>query len=87
VPVPAEFGIVLGNHHQVAFSHLEPALTTRAQVTLACRVGLDQGGDLYAERAAHSTNRTVTRMVPATMRTSTAVIRLWRNGLNPTGSC
>lgn len=86
VPVASEIGRQFRDHHQMAHASLDPAVTARAEVPLAGGIRLHGGGDLYAERAAHSTNPTVTRMVPATMATSTKVVRCVRNGLNPIGA-
>jgi len=79
----AQVGGQVGDDHQMPLADRDPAIAAGAQIPLASSVGLDGGGDLYAERAAHSTRPTVTRTVPATMDTSTKVVRLRRNGLNP----
>ena len=83
MPVSAEVGCELGDHDEMTFADGDPAIAARAEIPLAGGIGLHGGGDFYAERAAHSTNATVTRTVPVTMATSTKVVRRWRNGLNP----
>ena len=86
MPVLAEVGGQFRDHHEVALADGDPAFAARAEIPLAGGIGLHGGGDLYAERAAHSTNTTATRMVPATKATSTNVVRCLRNGLNPIGA-
>lgn len=86
VPVAAQVGCEFRDHHQVALADGNPAVTARAEVPLAGGIRLHRGGDLYAERAAHSTSATATRMVPATITTSREVVRRRRNGLKPIGA-
>jgi hypothetical protein len=83
MPVSAEVGCEFGNHHEMTFANGDPAIAARAEIPLAGGIGLHGGGDLYAERAAHSTNTTAARMVPATMVTSRNVVRRLRKGLKP----
>lgn len=86
MPVAAEVGGEFGDHDEVALAGFDEAVTSGAQVRLAGRIRLDRCDDLYPERAAHSTRATVTRIVPITMATSTAVLRWARKGLKPMGA-
>ena len=83
MPVAAQVGLQLWHHHQVALADFDEAVTPGAQVLLAGSVRLNRGDDLYPERTAHSTSTSATRIVPATMAMSTAVLRCWRKGLKP----
>lgn len=83
MPVAAKIRRPLGNDDQVPLPDPDPALTTRAQVALPGRIGLDRRDDLYPERAAHSTSATATKTVPITIATSTRSRRWGRKGLKP----
>jgi enoyl-CoA hydratase/carnithine racemase len=67
----------------VTFPDLDRAVTSRADVTLACCVRLDRGDDLYPERVAHNSSTTTTSRVPTTKATSTTEFCWVRNGLKP----
>ena len=86
MPVAPQVRSQFGDDHEVALADADPAVAAGAQIPLAGCVGLHGGGDLYAERAAHSTSATVARMVPATKATSTSEVRWGRNGLKPMAS-
>ena len=82
VPVATQVRGEFGYDHEVAFAHVDPAVAARAEVPLAGGIGLDRRDDLYPV-SAHNTRAAVTRIVPITMATSTAVFRCWRKGLKP----
>jgi hypothetical protein len=82
MPVPPEVRGELGDDHEVPLADLDPAIAARAEIPLAGGIGLDRRDDLYPV-SAHNTRAAVTRSVPITMATSTAVLRCWRKGLKP----
>lgn len=82
MPVAPEIGGEFGDDHEVTFADLDPAIAARTEIPLARGIGLDRRDDLYPV-SAHSTRAAVTRIVPITMATSTAVLRCWRKGLKP----
>ncbi len=86
MPVAAEVGSQFGHDHQVTLPDRYPSVTAGADVALAGCVWLYRRGGLYAERPAHSTSATATRMDPAAVEPSTGVIRHLRKGLRRTGA-
>ena len=82
MPVSSEIRGMLGDDDEVALADFDPPVAARAQVALAGGVRLDRRDDLYPV-SAHNTRAAVTRNVPITMATSTAVLRCWRKGLKP----
>lgn len=82
MPMASEIRGELGDDHEVALAHLDPAIAARTEIPLPRGVGLDRRDDLYPV-SAHNTRAAVTRIVPITMATSTAVFRCWRKGLKP----
>jgi len=86
VPMAAQVGGQFGHDHQVTLADCDPPVTAGADVALAGCVRLDGGSDLYAEEFAHSTSATVAGMGPATVETSTSVVRCLRTGLEFTGA-
>lgn len=75
MPVAAQVGLEFGDDDNVAFAGLYPPLASRAHVTLARRIRLDRGDDLYPETDAHTTRPATMRSVPTTMAMSTADLR------------
>ena len=83
MPVATQIGGMLGNDHQVADARLDPRFAARAQVPLAGGIGLNDGDDLYPERAAHATSPTTTSTVITTIKMSAVLRSCSRNGLKP----
>jgi hypothetical protein len=86
VPVAAEIGGILRHDHEVALADLDVARTAGAFVALPGGVGLNEGDDLYPEKAAHATNARAMRIVAATRTMSNVLRSCCRNGLKPTAA-
>lgn len=86
MPVATELGGILGHHDEVSFPGLDAAVTSRALVTLASRVGLYERNYLYPESAAHATRASVMPIVTTTRTMSITLRSCCLKGLKPTAS-
>lgn len=83
MPVPAQVGLVVGDHNEVKSARRDGLLTARAQVILAGRIGLD-GSDRHPEKIAHATTATIAISAMTIAAISAALLFCSRNGLKPT---
>ena len=85
MPVPAQVRGMFRDDHEMVGAGLNGTVAPGAHIPLPGCVRLNRGNG-QVELNAHATTAAVAIMVSTTITTSVIVLRVCRNGLNPTGS-